>query len=347
MKNTFEMDIIENHNNVPEVEDIKVTNPPMYVVTKISEMFKDKEYGFDIFVVMKTEPKMKRFLFYEGKRDNFKTKIEESISKAIKEKFLSDDSQYTMAEQVADDQNKFYLIKQSDSYRPMEFLKISECSMDNFSVIERDNAEALVFRFAREKEIIWAYQYIAPTNIPNKKRENFLTRCFSTEQQDRFVEMDDLLFPITQKINLVVFDDYIVTKDISLMQRHFGFEDFVRGTARSVVSDISAIGLVANNDKLIEYIERKKTKYAKKMMRIKTFNVINKSAEELLQKVTTVQRWQGVFDTTNGKINLHTYQDVENLIDFFDERFTKSLITDDEFDTDVKSLAIPIIDNDK
>lgn len=104
-----------------------------------------------------------------------------------------------MAEQVADDQNKFYLIQQSDSYCPMKFLKMSECLMDNFSVTERDNAEALVFRFARGEEIIWAYQYIVPTNIPNKKKKNFLTRSFSTEQQDRFVKVDDLLFPITHK----------------------------------------------------------------------------------------------------------------------------------------------------
>ena len=32
---------------------------------------------------------------------------------------------------------------------------------------------------------------------------------------------------------------------------------------------------------------------------------------------------------------------MENLIDLFDERYTVSLVTGDEFDTDVKRLAAP------
>ncbi|KAF5049673.1 hypothetical protein DSECCO2_437400 [anaerobic digester metagenome] len=78
------------------------------------------------------------------------------------------------------------------------------------------------------------------------------------------------------------------------------------------------------------------------MMRIKKYYVITKSADELLEKVKTVPRWEGVFDVTEDKINLRTYQNVENLIDLFDERFTISPITGDEFDTDVKKLVDPL-----
>jgi len=336
--NTIEENIKTHKENNNEKSD-----PKAYVIAAIEDMFKDNECGFELFIKMKSNSGMKRFCFYEGNNNNFKSKIEGSITNAIKEKFLADDAEYTMAEKIADNQNKFYLIKQSDSYRPFDFLISSENEAGNFSVTERDDAEAIIFRFARDGKIIWAYQYIVAANIPNKKKENFLAKIFSTEKQDRFVEMDELLFPITQKINLLVIEEYIITKDIGFMQRHFGFEEFVRGSARDIVSDISAIGIVSNDDKLIEYIQRTKTKYAKRIMRINTFNVINKSAEELLQRIATVKRWQGVFDITGGKINLHTYRDVENLIDLFDERFTKSLITDDEFDTDVKILAIPAI----
>ena len=49
-----------------------------------------------------------------------------------------------------------------------------------------------------------------------------------------------------------------------------------------------------------------------------------------------------MFDVTEDKINLRTYEDVEKLIDLFDERFTISPVTGDEFDTDVKKLANPL-----
>lgn len=81
------------------------------------------------------------------------------------------------------------------------------------------------------------------------------------------------------------------------------------------------------------------------MMRIKNYHVIEKSADELIEKLNNVERWKGVFDIQEGnKINLRTYKDVENLIDLFDERYTFSLITNDEFDTDVKELAEPVVE---
>ena len=39
---------------------------------------------------------------------------------------------------------------------------------------------------------------------------------------------------------------------------------------------------------------------------------------------------------------LDTYAQVEDLIDLLDERFTRSDITDTEYDTDVKQVAEPV-----
>ena len=57
-----------------------------------------------------------------------------------------------------------------------------------------------------------------------------------------------------------------------------------------------------------------------------------------MNSIMTVPRWKGVFDIKDGEINLRNYKDVENLIDFFEERYTVSQVTNDEFDTDVKKL---------
>lgn len=326
-------------------DEIKLTdrdNPGTFVINTLNEFFHDNEIGFDVFITMKaSEVYMKRFLFYEKGTDNFKEKIEKSIIQAIKDKFLAETAEYAMAENIADNQNKFYLIEQSEKYKPFDFLNESEENMESFSVSERDDADAIVFRFRRNGKSIWAYQYIYSANVPNKKNENFLAKIFSTEQYDRFVEMDDVLFPITKKINLLVIGDYIISGDTSLLQRHFGFDTFIRTSAAAVVADIDKIKLVSNSSKLVEYIERTQKRYAKKMMRIKNYHVIEKTADELLEKINTVSRWKDVFEIIDNKIHLRTYQDVENLIDLFDERFTTSLITGDEFDTDVKKLATP------
>lgn len=330
-------------------EEIADDNSENIVKNTIIEMFKDNEFGFDVFIKMKNdEAAIKRFLFYEEqveRETSFKRRIQNSIVESIQTMFLDETAEYTMVENIANNQNKFYIIQQDETYKPFEILNTPEEEITNFTMEESAEADAILFRFRRGEESFWAYQQIAPAAIPNKKKQNFLIKILSTEHTDQFVEMSDQLFTITRKVNLLIIGDKIITKDISLMQRHFGFEDFIRTSARKAVSDISNIHIVANDDKLTDYIERTSTKYSKKMMRIKNYHVIEKSADELIEKLNNVERWKGVFDIQGGnKINLRTYKDVENLIDLFDERYTFSLITNDEFDTDVKELAEPVVE---
>ena len=48
-----------------------------------------------------------------------------------------------------------------------------------------------------------------------------------------------------------------------------------------------------------------------------------------------------IIDEATNQIVLKTYAEVEDFIDLFDERFTRSDITDTEYDTDVKTIAKP------
>lgn len=53
-------------------------------------------------------------------------------------------------------------------------------------------------------------------------------------------------------------------------------------------------------------------------------------------------RWNGKIKEENGKFVLETYVQVENLIDLLDERYTRSDITGEEYDTEVKQPAEPV-----
>ncbi len=76
------------------------------------------------------------------------------------------------------------------------------------------------------------------------------------------------------------------------------------------------------------------------MMRIENSRVLRLSQEQLIEKVNTLPRWQGKFKISElNQIELNTFKDIENLIDLFDERFTRSDVTDTEYDTDVKTVV--------
>ena len=69
------------------------------------ELFADDEFGFDMFIMMKTvEPSMKHFAFYEGptgREHDFKLKVQNSIVKSIRDLFLDEEAEYAMAGQGA------------------------------------------------------------------------------------------------------------------------------------------------------------------------------------------------------------------------------------------------------
>ena len=126
------------------------------------------------------------------------------------------------------------------------------------------------------------------------------------------------------------------------MERHFGLETFIRASASRAVLSIKKVNLIKNNDKLQEYIERANKKYARKMMQIHKFPVATMNKEVLLKKLETVERWKNVFEVQGTEIYLRNYSDVENIIDLFIERYTKSEVTGQEYDTTVKDKVEPI-----
>ena len=65
--------------------------------------------------------------------------------------------------------------------------------------------------------------------------------------------------------------------------------------------------------------------------------------EELYLKITTLPRWSGKFDLDEEThtIVLRNYGQVENLIDLLDERYTRSDVTDEEYDTSAKKWVEP------
>ena len=94
--------------------------------------------------------------------------------------------------------------------------------------------------------------------------------------------------------------------------------------------------------KLQEYVQRPNKKYAKKMMQIHKFPVATMNRDWLIEKLQTVKRWKNVFEIQGRQVYLRNFSDVEHIIDLFTERYTKSEVTGQEYDTSVKNKAEPV-----
>lgn len=78
------------------------------------------------------------------------------------------------------------------------------------------------------------------------------------------------------------------------------------------------------------------------MMQIHKFPVAGMNKTSLMAKLNSVDRWRDVFEIREEQIHLRTFKDVENLIDLFVERYTRSDVTGQEYDTSVKDKAEPV-----
>lgn len=218
---------------MPMINDEDRTDLQNCMPQVISSLFADEEYAFEAFIFMKGDRKLKKFVLYEGAPENrnnteinFKKKLQIAIADVIKGKYGSETAEYDLVENIADNQNKFYVIPQTDEYKPFEALVSSSTVSESYCVAERGAAEGIFFRYEREGIVLWAFQYFWPNAIPNRKGTGF----HIIPQDDVFIELRKPILAVTQKVDLLVIDNQIITNDMGLLQAHYDFQQYIRTT---------------------------------------------------------------------------------------------------------------------
>lgn len=318
--------------------------------TKIKEYCDNStQCGLEAFIVKKDSPKLKRIAFSEEVNEqgkNFRAILKEMFLEILQEKFLAQECEYADGRMLADNQHKYLIFEQGDNFQP--FIYLSDANeIDKFVDDDLLDSSGLIFCLRKGTEEIWLYQHLWSIMMPNKKKTSPMARLMRFENQIVFAEQRESLLTIAKKIDILIMDNYLITNNIPLLQKHFGFQDYIYQSAQQTIQCIIQKKLIENTEKLTEYISRGKSKYAKKMMRIGFSKVFDLTHEQLMDKVNTLPRWQGKFNFNQDshQIILNTYKEVESLIDLFDERYTRSDVTDTEYDTDVKTVAQPMKQN--
>lgn len=301
--------------------------------------------GLEAYIVRKNSPKLRRMSLAEEANEqgkSFRIVLKEMFFEILEQQFLAEECEYEDGSRLADNQNKYLIFEQGNEFQPFMYLSDSN-EIENFTEEDLLDAIGLVFCIRKGQKTLWLYQHLWSIMVPNKKKTNFMARLMRFENQVVFSEQRESLLTIAKKIDILILDNHLITKNTTLLQKNFGFQDYIYQSAQQTVQCIATKNLVENVDKLSEYISRGKPKYAKKMMRISTSRVLDLTHEQLINKVTTLPRWQGKFNINQNtnQIVLNTYGEVETLIDLFDERYTRSDVTDTEYDTDVKTVAQP------
>ena len=294
--------------------------------------------GFQAYAVTKEKPRLRTLSLTESGPDGgLKRELRDLIREIIKSKFLSTDADYVAAKYIADEQHKFYIIPQDNDYNPFDFLHDTR---DKFHKADLINITDFIFELRLENQSVYCFQKGRSVTVPNRKKASILARLVSEE--GALDKQTNPIIAFRKTIDALIIDDNIITDNIKLLERNFNFNGFIQKKALEAAQGITESGLIASTSKLEEYLNhgRGKKIYYKKMMRTLDSPVLHMNKEKLINRINTVPQWKGRFKVSeDGKILINTYKEVELLIDLLDERFTKSEITDEEYDTGVKKLV--------
>ena len=295
--------------------------------------------GFEVYICKKTSPKLKKMSFVESRENNLRIRMKEVIFSLIQEKYLSDESEYSSIENIGNNQHKHYIIQTDVDYNPFDFINNSE--IENFQKDDIADSTGILYLIRKDDKKLWAYQHLWSILIPNKSNKNFLGRIITCDKKDIFEELQEPILTFAKKIDLLLVYDHIVTDNINLLQQYFNFQTFLSNQLNQVIQKIENLNIVSNIDEIKSYINscNGKSKYAKKLLRIKDSEVLNFSLNDLKEKILNSTRWKDKINIENDQFVLGSSDDVKNLIDFLDERYTRSDITNTEYDTDVKKKA--------
>ena len=311
---------------------------------EIKELIKeitDKPGGFEVYIITKTAPHLKKMRFVEKRTNNLRLQLRDSILTSLRERYGAEDAEYVSADRIADNQKKFYIIPITESYDPLAVLNTTP---EEFCEIDFNSATGIAYLIRSGNKSLWAYQHLWSIMIPNKSGEHKMGRLISRNQGVEVEALIDSTIVFSEKIDLLVVENNLITSNLNLLQNSFGFQDYIRMRADKTINTIKEKGIVGNVEKLTDYVQREKgkPKYAKKMMRIADSKVLKMDPEILWENIHKSTRWNGKINEEKGKFVLKTYTQVEYLIDLLDERYTRSEITGTEYDTDVKQIAEPV-----
>lgn len=302
---------------------------------------KSDDCGFEVYLMAKNDPRLKKLSL---SKTNLRQDLKADILNVIQDVFLADEIIFSSAENVADNQNVFYVIQQTDEYKPFD---VSAWETEEFNESHLNGFMGFMFRFRYDEQIVWCYQNRRSTTLTNYRKTSLIARLSKYENGWTFEKQNESLVNFAHAIDILIIDGNLITKDIGLLERSFDFQSFIHQKAQEAANSVAESHLFSGIDKMKEYLAsdvKHHKPYKKKMLKALDSPVLQMEPNILFEKISTLPRWKGRFkQPDDGMIPLETNKEIESMIDLLIERFTVSEVTGQEYDTEVKKKADEVI----
>ena len=184
--------------------------------------------------------------------------------------------------------------------------------------------------------------YLRSTGI--RKDSDILTHHCARPNKDRDIEIyrrSDIV-QIDSRADVIIFSSSVVTAKMDLMQRFFGFEQYIRAGAQKTIEIIRDLDIVDSLEKFVAFENKSKLTNAKKLLKAKNSPVLQMKKNDLLENLKKHSRYKTMFKFEEDHIVISSQKEAAAFIKMLNDDIVRSELTGKEYDSSSKMLLGPV-----
>ena len=264
--------------------------------------------------------------------DKLRKELSECIYNAVNELILSENAELDSAENISEERKILYEIPQKQSYRPFLFLDNKIDTVSYYSEADEGTLIGYAFKVNRNDSYIWFYQHAYPITVLKRSKSVYAILSSGTT----YTTLAKYFFRIDQRIDITVIDNSIITVRIDLMQKSFGFDQYIKKKAQKTIDKIKSMDLLKDIAKLEAFLQKEKLTEAKKLMKAKDSPIFSMKPSELIPKLKKHSWYKDKFDYKDNKIVIKSQKAASAFIKMLNDDIVKSELTNQKYDSHSK-----------
>lgn len=300
-----------------------------------SIMFSGAVCGIEIYASLRNENG------YHTKKmratDKLLSSTKDKVAGFINCTYLADDAEFDTSENIADNKKEFYEISLTESYSPFAFLDDAEKRTEYYSESDRNKLSGFLFKINLNDQYFWVYQHIY--SVSRIDRSKNVIALFIGDTYD---EVDSDIVQIDSRADVIIFSSSAVTAKMDLMQRFFGFEQYIRAGAQKTIEIIRNLDIVDSLEKFVAFENKSKLTNAKKLLKAKNSPVLQMKKNDLLENLKKHSRYKTMFKFEEDHIVISSQKEAAAFIKMLNDDIVRSELTGKEYDSSSKMLLAPM-----
>lgn len=307
------------------------------VQSKIQSIILSKNIpGLKVFAYVKSneELQLKKLLT----DDKLNRKILQMLVPIVEKLFLDDSLELDSCDNIADKRKILYEFNQTEKFYPFNLPENLNEITGVFSQEMVENIKGLFFRFNMNDDAIWFYQHIYHVRLVKKSKSIFALMTHN----NIFTPFNKDFFNIDSRIDLLIINNRIITQNVDLLQREFGFDAYIRSEAEATINLIDSIGILSDISKLFSFEDKEKLTNAKKLLRAKNSPVLTMKKDALINGLKNHRRYKNIFEFKDDKIVVNSQKMVNEFVKMLNDDIVRSELTNTDYDSASKAQLDPI-----